>query len=159
MDSIHPNRQRETGQPSAGGLVVPPPYRDACVEARLKMVKRLLAVRVASAADILSRPDLSRQRGEELDLDQIDDRRAWVAAKRPLSQPALSFRTVVRHQKAGVDVDQYRPSRRARTTARLTRSPFTRIEALSEPRAGSRRPLRVGGTSRATSRPRRTTET
>src|SRR5438132_102203 len=89
----------------------------------------------------LSHADLSRQRREELDLDQVADRGARVAANRPLSPSAQRFGAVVRHQEAGVDVHQYRPSRRARTTAWLTGSPVTRIDALNEPSAGSRRPF------------------
>src|SRR6266404_5888273 len=44
-------------------------------------------------------------------------------------------------------------------TVRLTGFPVTRIDALTTPRAGRRRPFGFGGISRATSRPRRTTET
>lgn len=105
-----------------------------------------------------SGPQLERECREELQFDEIADRNFGTLPIHRLNPVAKRLRHVVGNSGAGVRVQRGTPcraSRRCRTTVSLSGSPSTRIDARNLDRSGKCRGRRTGGTSRATSLPRR----
>ena len=99
-------RERESGQPLAGLREVAPLDSQARVQPSVEMVEKLLSDPRGVRRRHLSHSNFSRQRGEELDLDQITDGRTRVVTNRPLGHEAHGLRAVVRDEDTGVDVHQ-----------------------------------------------------